>query len=506
MSSLRLAPTVLVLSGLLLFGGCQAEEKSSAVETATRPPNIVILFADDLGYGDLGSYGHPYNRTPNLDALANEGQRWTDFYVGAPVCSPSRGALMTGKLPNRSGLFGRRLPVLHPGDSVGIPEQEVTLAEALRDQGYRTAIIGKWHLGDAPATLPTRHGFDYWFGLPYSNDMDWVGHLTVDELLILGAQGKMDAVNQEIAGRAAKYRNPKVEYWNVPLIRSTRIDGSYTDELVARPPDQHNLTRRYTEEAGRFIRESGDQPFLLYLPYAMPHTPLFASEAFAGRSLGGLYGDVIEEIDWSVGEIRRALEEQGLQENTLVFFSSDNGPWLAMQQHAGSAGLLSNGKGTTFEGGLRVPGIFWWPGTVEPAVVSDIGSAMDVFATALSLAGAPPVEGIDGLDLSATLKMGESSPRDSMAYYRSGELQAFRKGPYKLRLVSEGAYGRPPKRTVHETPQLFHLGEDPGEKFDVAAERPEVLKDLQAALEAHRAGMESREPLFDSRLKKLTAP
>ena len=237
----------------------------------------------------------------------------------------------------------------------------------------------------------------------------------------------------------------------------------------------------------------------------MPHTPLFSSAEFSGRSLGGRYGDVIEEIDWSVGEIRRALEEEGLQENTLLFFSSDNGPWLAMEQGAGSAGLLSNGKGTTFEGGQRVPGIFWWPGTVMPAVVHDIGSTLDVFATALSLAGAPPVEGIDGMDLSATLKQGEPSPRDSIAYYRSGELQAFRKGPYKLRLVSEGAYGLPPKRTVHETPQLFHLGEDPGEKFDIAAGQPEVLDDLKAAVEAHRAGMKSREPIFDSRLKRLSA-
>jgi arylsulfatase A-like enzyme len=516
MSSLTISPLFLGLLWLLLISGSYAEEKTSSVETAPSRPNIIILFADDLGYGDLGSYGHPYNSTPNLDALAREGQRWTDFYVAAPVCSPSRGALMpvcspsrgalmTGQLPNRSGLYGRQLPVLHPNDSAGIPERELTMAEALKAQGYRTAIIGKWHLGDAPDTLPTRHGFDYWFGLPYSNDMDWVGHLTVDELLALAAQGKNEAVAQEIASRYPKYRDPKIEYWNVPLLRSRRSDDGYTDELVERPADQHTLTRRYTEEAERFIREAGDQPFLLYLPYTMPHTALFRSKEFVGRSLGGRYGDVIEEIDWSVGEIRRVLEQEGLHEQTLVFFSSDNGPWLAMQRDAGSAGLLSNGKGTTFEGGLRVPGIFWWPGTVKPSVVHDIGSTLDVFATALSLAGAPPVAGIDGMDLSATLKKGEPSPRDSIAYYRSGELQAFRKGLYKIRLVSEGAYGLPPKRTVHETPQLFHLGQDPGEKFDIAAEQPEVVSDLQAAVAAHQAGMDSREPIFDSRLKRLSA-
>jgi arylsulfatase A len=505
-SSLNIAPQLLILLGLLLTSGSDAGEKPSGVETTPGRPNIVILFADDLGYGDLGSYGHPYNRTPNLDTLAREGQRWTDFYVAAPVCSPSRGALMTGKLPNRSGLYGRQLPVLHPNDSAGMPEREVTMAEALKAQGYRTALIGKWHLGDAPDKLPTRHGFDYWFGLPYSNDMDWVGHMTMEEILALAAQGKKKEIEQEIASLYPKYRHPRIEYWNVPLIRSRRADDGYTDELVERPADQRTLSRRYTEEAQRFIREAGDQPFLLYLPYNMPHTPLFRSAEFAGRSLGGRYGDVIEEIDWSVGEIRRVLEQEGLQEQTLVIFSSDNGPWLAMERHSGSAGLLSNGKGTTFEGGMRVPGIFWWPGTIKPAVIHDIGSTLDVFATALSLAGAPPVEGIDGMDLSATLTKGESSPRDSIAYYRSGELQAFRKGLYKIRLVSEGAYGRPPERTVHETPQLFHLGQDPGERFDIAAEQPEVVSDLQAAVAAHQAGMESREPIFDSRLKRMSAP
>ena len=489
MSSLTVAPCLMALLCLLLSNGAGAAEKAAGVDGGSRQPNIVILFTDDLGYGDLGSYGHPNNRTPNLDAMAREGQRWTDFYVAAPVCSPSRGALLTGKLPNRSGLYGRQLPVLHPNDSAGMPASELTMAEALKAQGYRTAIIGKWHLGDAPDTLPTRHGFDYWYGIPYSNDMDWVGHMTVDELIALTAQGKKDIVAQEIASRFHKYREPKIEYWNVPLLRSQAADGGYKDELVERPADQRTLTRRYTEEARRFIREAGDQPFLLYLPYAMPHTPLFSSAEFTGRSLGGRYGDVIEELDWSVGEIRQVLEQEGLDENTLVIFSSDNGPWLAMQRDAGSAGLLKNGKGTTFEGGLRGPGIFWWPGTVKPAVVHDIGSTLDVFATALSLAGAPAVEGIDGMDLSATLKKGEPSPRDSIAYYRSGELQAFRKGLYKIRLVSEGAYGMPPKRTVHETPQLFHLGQDPGEKYDIAAEHPKVVSDLQAAVAAHQGGI-----------------
>jgi len=497
---------LLVLLGLLIIASCSMDHEANGAPSNARVeptrPNIVILFADDLGYGDLGSYGHPYNRTPNLDAMAREGQRWTDFYVAAPVCSPSRGALMTGKLPNRSGLYGRQIPVLHPNDSAGMPARELTLAEALRDQGYRTALIGKWHLGDAPDVLPTRHGFDYFFGLPYSNDMDWVGHMALEEILALSAQGNRKTVQKDIVSRKAKYFDPRIEYWNVPLLRSRDTDAGFVDELVERPVDQRTLTRRYTEEAQRFIRESGDQPFLLYLPYNMPHTPLFRSASFVGRSLGGHYGDVIEEIDWSVGQIRSVLEEEGLDRQTLVIFSSDNGPWLAMQHHSGSAGLLSNGKGTTFEGGMRVPGIFWWPGTIKPALVSDIGSTLDVFATALSLAGASAPEGIDGMDMSTTLKNGAPGPRDSIAYYRAGELQAFRKGPYKIRLVSEGAYNLPPKRIVYETPVLYHLGQDPAEKFDIAAEHPEVVSDLMEALAAHQAGMESREPIFDSRLKR----
>lgn len=481
-----------------------ASSASLAMAEAASPdrPNIVILFADDLGYGDLGSYGHPYIRTPNLDRLAAEGQRWTDFYVAAPVCSPSRGALLTGKLPNRTGLYGRQINVLFPNDTVGIPANERTLAEALKDQGYATAVVGKWHLGDAPDTLPTRHGFDYWFGLPYSNDMDWVGVKNFDQLMELVAQGRTEKVQQAITARTHRYFDPKIEYWNVPLIRSTANEGSFEDVIVERPADQRTLTKRYTEEAQRFIRSNHDRPFLLYLPYTMPHTPLFRSDAFAGRSLGGRYGDVIEEIDWSVGEIVATLKSLDIDDDTLVVFTSDNGPWLSMNHHGGSAGLLKHGKGTTFEGGMRVPGVFWWPGRIQPGVISDIGATLDVYVTALALAGAPPTPGTDGVDLSRTLLDGAASPRDSMAYYRAGELRAFRKGHYKLHLITQGAYRQPPERTVHESPLLHHLGEDPSERFDIAAQQPAVVAELLAAVEAHRAAMVEKPPLFDSRLRQ----
>ena len=465
-------------------------------------PNIVILFADDLGYGDLASYGHPYNRTPNLDAMAAQGQRWTDFYVAAPVCSPSRGALMTGKLPNRSGLYGRNINVMFPGDTVGIPPDEVTLAEALQARGYATGIVGKWHLGDALDAYPTRHGFDYWYGLPYSNDMDWVGEMSFDEMMKLAAAGNTDSLQKTLAGRMAKYFDPKIEYWNVPLIRSEKHNEAFTDNVLERPVDQRTLTQRYTDEAVRFVAQNKDQPFLLYLAYTMPHTPLFRSDDFADRSLGGRYGDVIEELDWSVGEIIDKLEQLGLDENTLVIFSSDNGPWLLMQQHGGTAGLLRGGKGTTFEGGMRVPAIFWWPGTIKPAVRSDIGSTLDVYATALSLAGAQSTS--DGHDLSDTLKNATAGPRETLTYYRSGELYAIRKGPYKLHLITEGAYQAPPVKTVHERPLLYHLGSDPGEQFDLSAQMPDVVKELMHAVETHRNSISEKPPLFDLRLQSLT--
>ncbi|MCR9276495.1 MAG: sulfatase [Pseudomonadaceae bacterium] len=495
----------LLMSALLVACAQLPALQNSRGTSAAVPPNIVILFADDLGYGDLGSYGHPYLRTPNLDTLASQGQRWTDFYVASPVCSPSRGALLTGRLPNRTGLYGRAIRVLFPGDTVGVPDSELTIAEALKSKGYATGMIGKWHLGDAPDAYPTRHGFDYWYGIPYSNDMDWTDGVSFDELVAMSMRGETEAFQAVIASRGERYFDPKVENWNVPVIRSQRVDGGFADELVERPAQQDVNTMRYTEEAVAFIERSADSPFLLYLPYSMPHTPLFRSEAFAGKSIGGRYGDVIEELDWSVGKVIAALEEQGVADNTLVIFTSDNGPWLTMRQHGGSAGLLKHGKGTTFEGGMRVPAIFWWPGRIAPAVVSDIGSAMDIYTTALSLAGVAPENPVDGLDLSPVLLDAEASPRTTLAYYREGDLYAFRKGDYKLHLQTFGAYGQAPEKTVHEVPLLYHLTSDPSERFDVATQYPDVVADILEEIAAHRARLDEKPPLFDKRLAKLGA-
>ncbi len=393
--------------------------------------------------------------------------------------------------------------MLFPNDTVGMPAQEMTLAEALKAQGYATGIIGKWHLGDAPDVLPTRHGFDYWYGLAYSNDMNWGDGHTIDDVYrMIQAEGR-EAIQEIFDQRRSWYFEPKVENWNSPLMRSSHHNGAYVDEVIEKPTDQRTLTKRSTEEAVAFIERHQDEPFLLYVPYSMPHTPIFRSEEFAGRSLGGRYGDVIEELDASAGAIVATLEALELAQNTLFVFTSDNGPWLTMDHHGGTAGLLRHGKGTTFEGGMRVPGIFWWPGQIQPGVVSDMGATLDLFVTALNLAGGDASSGVDGYDLTGTLLRGEPSPRDELAYYRSGELRAYRKGEFKLHLVTEGAYSQSPVRTVHESPLLYRLSDDPSERFDVAEQHPDVVEAIQSAIEAHRAGLKEQPPLFDERLKRL---
>ena len=469
-----------------------------------QPPNIVIFFADDLGYGDLGSFGHPYIRTPNIDTLAANGQRWTDFYVAAPVCSPSRAALLTGRLPVRSGLYGDTIRVFFPDEPGGLPQSEVTLAEALQEKGYATGMFGKWHLGDAPHALPTRHGFDEWIGVPYSNDMNWVGEPGFADLVKLNVSGNAAQLAAVYARRGAKYADPQAKHFAAPLLFSRSADGEFADR-IEQSTDQTLLTQRATEAAVDFIQRSASRPFFLYMPYSMPHTPLFRSEAFAGSSLAGRYGDVVEEIDASVGAIRKAIEAAGVLDNTLIVFTSDNGPWLFMREEGGVSGLLRDGKGTTFEGGVRVPTVFYWPGTVAPEVVSDIGSAMDLFSTVMTLAGGDAPSATDALDLSPRLLGEGASPRNEMPYYRGGTLYAYRKGPWKLHFVTEGAYGLSPEKQQHETPLLYHLHRDPAERFNVAAQHPDVVADIVASVVAHRANLTIAPPLFDARLAAIMA-
>ena len=453
-------PFLLMLTLLL----CAAPVAVQAQEEVGVQPNIVIMFTDDLGYGDIGPFGHPTIRTPHLDRMAAEGMKLTQFYSAASVCTPSRAALLTGRLPVRSGMASDESRVLFPDSEGGLPQREVTLAEALKEQGYATSHIGKWHLGHREQYLPTNQGFDSYFGVPYSNDMD-----------------RPDEAPDDATG----HDQPEIEWFNVPLMRGT--------EIIERPANQNTLNQRYAGEATDFIRAhqgAGSAPFFLYFAHSSPHVPLFASEEFENVSRRGLYGDVVEEIDWTVGQVLGALRETGQAENTLVVFTSDNGPWLPFDRKGGSAGLLRGGKGSTWEGGMREPTLVWWPGTIPSGSVTPaVSSTMDLFSTALDLAGkAPPQDRIiDGQSLMPVLEGETDEGRETFFYYRGEELYAVRMGPWKAHYATKPGYGGEQER--HDPPLLFHLGHDPSEQYNVASEHPEVLSKIRTVTEEHRANL-----------------
>jgi len=465
------------LAGILSFSFLGNDNVTLQEEKAKAPskPNFIVIFTDDLGYGDLGIFGHPTIKTPNLDKMAVEGQKWTSFYVAAPVCTPSRAGLLTGRLPIRSGMCSDNRRVLFPDSNGGLPQTENTIAKLLQSNGYQTAAIGKWHLGHKSPFLPTDHGFDSYFGIPYSNDMDKV----------------------EKTDHFTLAKNERFQAYNVPLMRNR--------EIIERPADQRTITRRYTEEAVSKIKSMKKSPFFIYLAHSLPHIPLFRSGDFKDTSVAGIYGDVIEEIDWSVGQILQTLKDEGLAENTLVVFTSDNGPWHTFNTHGGTAGLLRGAKGGTFEGGMRVPTVFWWPGNLKEQVVMDMATTMDLLPTFCSLSETqlPDDRTYDGYDLSPLLFGTGNSEREVIFYYRGQKVYAIRKGNFKAHFITQNEYGSQTAHPVtnpatlltntpliHETPLLYNVSVDPSEKFNVAEQHPEVIAEIRNLLTEHLSGIE----------------
>ena len=425
-------------------------------------PNVVLIYCDDLGYGDLGCFGSTICRTPNLDKMAAEGVRFADFYVSSPVCSASRAALLTGAYHERVGIRG----ALGPKDRQGLNHSESTLAELLRAKGYATGIAGKWHLGHHPSQLPTRHGFDEYLGLPYSNDM---------------------GPNHPESPRAYP-----------PL---TLIEGDRPVIANVTPLDQRELTRKYADRAVDFIRRNKDRPFFFYLAPSMPHVPLSVSKEFEGKTGRGLYADVVAEVDDSVGRVLATLKELGLDDKTLVIFASDNGPWLSYGDHAGSAGPLREGKGTTYEGGIRVPMIARWPGRFPAgSTCREPVATIDILPTVAALTHAPlPPRPIDGKDITPLLRgtPGARSPHDALFfYYDDGQLQAMRAGRWKLlfphtsrTMIGQGPGlgGHPGKYVAQKVGlELYDLETDLGETRNLATDHPEVVEKLQSRADAIR--------------------
>ena len=434
---------------------------SVSLHAAALRPNIVLIFVDDMGYGDLGCYGNKRNKTPNIDRLAAEGLRWTSFYSSGAVCVPSRTGLMTGRHP---ALFAA-------GRNNLAKVRDKLMAAMLKKQGYATAILGKWHLAGYPQDFtrspmhPLECGFDYHFGTPGSNDVP-------------APPGKRQTRN--LFDACDKFT------FKVPLIRGRK--------LIEVPADQELLTKRYTQEAVKWIGTNKEKPFFLYLAHNMPHAPVFASKAFQGRSKGGRFGDTVEEIDWSVGQVMKAIKEAGIDENTLVVFTSDNGPWSMFGPHGGTAKPLRGEKGTSWEGGYRVPGIFRWPSKIKPGEVGGLAANLDLYATFATLSGGDQPKGLQGFiskDISGVLLRGAASPRKKW-FYSSGAI-AFRSGNYKMHLSTKNRSSNPDTRArepirKHDPPLLYDLSTDIGEQNNIAADHPQIISRLLKEMAAFREG------------------
>jgi arylsulfatase A len=469
----RLAPVVAIALLAAAPAIARAAPAAAAAPRAATPetPNFVVIYIDDMGYADIGPFGAQGYETPNLDRMAKEGRVFTDFYVTQAVCSASRAGLMTGCYNVRVGIFG----ALSHTANYGLNPDEMTLAEVVKQKGYATACFGKWHLGHHPKFLPANQGFDEYFGLPYSNDM-WPLHPTAGD-----------------------------RFPDLPLIEGTRVvDPQVTHE------DQNQLTTWYTEHAVDFINRNKDRPFLLYVPHSMVHVPLHVSDKFRGKTKRGLFGDVVEEVDWSVGQILDTLRKSKLDRRTLVVFTSDNGPWLSYGDHAGSAKPLREGKGTMFDGGCREPTVMWWPGTVPAGTVCHTPAmTIDLLPTIAHLVGAKlPDHPIDGKNIWPLIagEPGAQSPHEAYYFYWGRELQAIRMGKWKLHFPHKyrtlagrpgGTGGNPaPYEEAEIGLSLFDLEQDPGETTDVKDQHPDVVAKIQ------ELGNRMRAELGDSATKQ----
>jgi arylsulfatase A len=467
----------LTLFILTLVGGSCFSRGQAVPLPDVAQPNIVIIFNDDLGYQDLGCFGSPNILTPNIDRLAREGLRLTDFYVASPVCSASRAALLTGRYPGLVGIKG----VLHPNQKNGLDPVHVTIAESLKAAGYATAIVGKWHLGDKPEYLPTRQGFDSYYGIPYSNDMYPAKDMNYAEDCLF-REGFSLALLKERFALLKNNEQPKDMKNKVPLMRN--------EACIEFPVDQTTITRRYADESIRFITDSvkARKPFLLYLANSMPHTPLFTEERFRGKSKRGLYGDAVEEIDFHAGRILALLKELGVEKNTIVIFTSDNGPWLGKGKDGGTALPLFEGKFTCFEGGQRVPFVIRWPARIPAGSVSaEVATSMDLFPTLANVAGAKlPEVKLDGINILPlwTDPQTAKSPHEYFFYvYNDGEAVRWRDWKYHEREL----YQFKPTARDSTGPALYNLRNDIGEATNVMADHPEVAQRLAAVLQEHLA-------------------
>jgi arylsulfatase A len=478
MKRVNLAVSVLAIAAVFSSGKLQAQVASPQGSTpqGAPPPNVIIIFIDDMGYGDIASFAKTPYETPNLDRMAREGRRFTDFLVSSAVCSASRAALMTGCYHQRVGISG----ALGPQSKIGIHENEITLGEICKSRGYATACFGKWHLGHHEKFLPNRHGFDRYVGLPYSNDM-WPLH-------------------PENVAKLKRNPAAKSDWPPLPLIEAHGDQAPNALIADVQPKDQETLTKLYTEQATQFIRDHAERPFFIYLPHAMVHVPLYVSDEFRGKSGKGIFADAVMEIDWSVGQILDTLDELKLSDNTLVIFTSDNGPWLSYGDHAGNAAHLREGKGTMFEGGVRVPTLMRWTekggenARISPGTTCNkLASTIDLLPTIASLVGAElPSHPIDGQDISPLLfgdEATESPRKHFVGYYEYNSLHTVRSERWKLHLPhpyrtlsgrNGGTGGQPvPYDTATSELALYDLENDPSESVDVAAEHPDIVAELQ---------------------------